>query len=136
MLTLPLGARRSTSAGLLIALALLFTLAALPGCGQKAASPTYSASELANFKTLAEATLQALDTPGNTGMVAKLTDLETAWDDQEKVLKPKDPDTWTVLDKTLDKAISALRSSKTDIPKGKAALLELLKEFDQATKLK
>ena len=49
-------------------------------------------------------------------------------------LAAQDTDTWTLLDKTLDKAISALRSSKTNIPKGKAALEESLKMLDQATK--
>jgi hypothetical protein len=67
-------------------------------------------------------------------MVAKLTDLETAWDDQEKVLRPKDEATWTSLDKTLDKAISALRSSHVNLEKGKAALEILLKKLSQATK--
>ena len=113
---------------------LMLTATLLPGCGQKSASPVYSAAELANFKTLAEATLQALDAGKTQEMVAKLTDLETAWDNQENTLKPKDSGTWTLLDKTLDKAISALRSSKTDIPKGKAALQELIKEFGEATK--
>jgi hypothetical protein len=42
--------------------------------------------------------------------------------------------TWTLLDKTLDKAISSLRSSKTSLPKGKAALEDLLKKLEQATK--
>jgi len=67
-------------------------------------------------------------------MVAKITDLETAWDDNEKKLRPKDEATWTLLDKTLDKAISALRSSRTDLKKGNAALEDLLKMLGQATK--
>ena len=104
--------------------------------GTEATAPAqvYTAKETANFKALAKETIAALAAGKNTEMVAKLTDLETAWDAKEKVLKPKNQDTWTLLDKTLDKAISALRSSKTSIPKGKAALEELLKMLDQATK--
>ena len=113
---------------------LALTVALLMGCGQKTASPVYSTAELAGFKTLAEATIKALDAPGSPGMAAKLTDLESAWDAQENVLKPKDSGTWTLLDKTIDKALSALRGSKTDIPKGRAALQELIKELGQATK--
>ena len=104
--------------------------------GASAAAPAqvYTAAETAKFKALAKETLAALGAGNNTVTVAKLTDLETAWDAKEKVLKPKNQDTWTLLDKTLDRAISALRSSKTNIPKGKAALEELLKMLDQATK--
>ena len=94
----------------------------------------YTAAETKEFKALAQATLDALAAGKQTEMVAKLTDLETAWDDQEKVLRPKDEATWTALDKTLDKAISALRSSHTNLEKGKAALESLLKKLNQATK--
>ena len=123
-----MNARNRIVAGLVLAAELVL------GCSQKDAAPTYTAAELASFKTLAEATIKALDAPGSPGMAAKLTDLESAWDAQENVLKPKDSGTWTLLDKTIDKALSALRGSKTDIPKGRAALQELIKELGQATK--
>ncbi len=99
-----------------------------------AVSAVYSAQDTAEFTTLAKATIEALDGGKNTEMVAKLTDLETAWDAKEKSLKPKDPKTWESIDKTLDKAISALRSSHTNLPKGKAALEDLIKKLAQATK--
>ena len=99
-----------------------------------AVSGVYSSQDTAEFTTLAKATIEALDAGKNTEMVAKLTDLETAWDAKEKSLKPKDPKTWEVIDKTLDKAISALRSSKTNLPKGKSALEDLVKKLAQATK--
>jgi len=94
----------------------------------------YSAEETAAFRKLTQATIEALAAGKQTEMVAKLTDLETAWDDKEMVLRPKDEATWTLLDKTLDKGISALRSSKTNLQKGKAALEDLLKKLEQATK--
>jgi hypothetical protein len=67
-------------------------------------------------------------------MVAKLTDLETAWDEQEKNLRPRNEKIWTILDKTLDKAIFALRGSKYNPEKGKAALNTLLQDLAKATK--
>ena len=97
-------------------------------------APVYTVPETAEFKKLAKATLAALEAGRKEEMVAKLTDLETAWDAKEDVLKPKDAATWAMLDKTMDKAISALRSSKTDLAKGKAALEDLLKKLKQATK--
>ena len=126
-----------------IGLATVFTAAFLPAVTAVAAdpktdaatpAPVYTAAETKEFKALAQATLDALAAGKQTEMVAKLTDLETAWDDQEKVLRPKDEATWTMLDKTLDRGISALRSSHKDTVKGKAALEDLLKKLGQATK--
>ena len=94
----------------------------------------YTVEETAEFKKLTKATIEALDAGKKEKMIAKLTDLETAWDDKEDKLKPKDAATWMLIDKTLDKAISSLRSSKTDLPKGKATLEDLLKKLKLATK--
>ena len=105
-----------------------------PAAEAGAPAQVYTAAETKEFKALAKATLEALAAGKQTEMVAKLTDLETAWDDQEKVLRPKNEATWTLLDKTLDKGISALRSSHTNLEKGKAALEKLLKLLDEATK--
>lgn len=99
-----------------------------------APAPIYTTDETATFETLTKETLKELAAGKNTEMIAKLTDLETAWDDHEAVLKPRDPATWTLLDKTLDKGISALRSSRPDPEKGKASLEDLLKKLQEATK--
>ena len=126
-------------------LATLFSAVSLVAVNSKADEPkpaaeaaapalVYTTVETKEFKALAKATLEALAAGKPTEMVAKLTDLETAWDDQEKILRPRNEATWTLLDKTLDKAISALRSSHVNLPKGKAALENLLKKLDYATK--
>jgi len=94
----------------------------------------YTPSETAEFKTLAAATLDALNAGKKEEMVTKLTDLETAWDTKESDLKPKNEATWTIIDKTLDKGISSLRSSKYKPEKGKAALESLISELTAATK--
>ena len=118
-----------------VCLALGSVPAALAGeTSGKDPAAVYTAKETENFKALAKATLEALDAGQKDEMVAKLTDLETAWDDQEDNLKPRDLATWTLLDKTLDKAISSLRSSHVNLAKGKKALKDLLKKLDQATK--
>ncbi len=128
-----------------LSLATLIGVVCLPALTSQADEPqaatktpamtaVYTAAETKEFKALAQATLDALAAGKQTEMVAKLTDLETSWDDQEKVLRPKDEAVWTALDKTLDKAISALRSSHTNLEKGKAALESLLKKLTQATK--
>ena len=96
--------------------------------------PVYTAEETKEFKALAGETIKAIEAGNEKQMVAKITDLETAWDAKEEVLKPKDPATWTAIDKTLDKGISALRGSKVDLQRGKAALKSLAALLDKATK--
>lgn len=107
---------------------------AKPAPAVPAIKPIYTLKETAEFTTLAKATLEALAAGKKEAMVAKLTDLETAWDEKDNALKPRDEKRWTTIDKTLDKAISALRSSKYNAPKGKAALELLIKEIAESTK--
>jgi hypothetical protein len=99
-----------------------------------AITAVFAASETTPFKTLAQATLDALDAGKQTEMIAKLTDLETAWDDQESTLRPKNETVWVALDKSLDKVISSVRSSHPNLVTGKTALEDLIKRYDQATK--
>jgi hypothetical protein len=119
-----------------VILSLTGILAARVAAADKSAAVTavYSAKETEEFKTLTKATLDALNAGKSTEMVEKLTDLETAWDAKEAVLRKKNEKTWVSIDKTLDQAISALRSSKKDMAKGKAALEDLGKKLEQATK--
>lgn len=105
-----------------------------PAAPASAITPIYTQKETSEFTTLTKATLEALAAGKKEAMVAKLTDLETAWDEKENALKPRDEKRWTTIDKTLDKAISALRSSKYNAPKGKAALELLVKEIEGSTK--
>jgi hypothetical protein len=100
-----------------------------PPVASPVSPPVYTSAETAEFIKLTKETLVELAAGKQTEIVAKLTDLETAWDDQEAVLKPKSEATWTLLDKTLDRAISALRSSRANPAKGKVALEELLAEL-------
>jgi hypothetical protein len=99
-----------------------------------AVTPVYTATETAPFKALITSTLERLGAGDKAGMTTKLTDLETAWDDAEKNLRGRDEATWTSIDKTLDKAITCLRSSKYDETKGKKALDSMNGKLDQATK--
>ena len=119
---------------LLLGLTGLFVESTLAADKKAGVAVVYTAKETAEFKALAKATLDALNAGKNMEVVEKLTDLETAWDAKESVLKPKNEKTWVLIDKTLDLAISALRSTKKDPAKGKTALEELLKKLDQATK--
>mgnify|MGYP006267497957 CR=1 FL=1 len=105
-----------------------------PAVHAPATGKPYSAAETAQFLALARETLALLEAGKQTEMVAKLTDLETAWDDAEKALRPRDEARWTTLDKTLDRAISALRGSRYSAAKGKVALEELIQALTESTR--
>ena len=94
----------------------------------------YTKEQTGPLITLANATLAAVAADKKADMETKITELESAWDAQEKTFKPINVDQWTVIDKTLDKAIAALRGSKFDAKKGKDSLDSLVKMLSDSTK--
>ena len=55
----------------------------------------------------------------------RVGDLETAWDDAQPVMRPKNPEAWGRVDDAADKAFKALRSATPDAPAVDAALVTL-----------
>jgi DNA-binding beta-propeller fold protein YncE len=98
-----------------------------------ALAPLCDAKQAGRFQALAKATIQAIDAGRGPETLSRITELEGAWDDREAALRPGSPATWRVLDETLDRAIAAIRGSRTDLPRGRAALVELIAELDRAT---
>lgn len=97
------------------------------------AGKIYTKQETLVFHALANDTLVALLAKNKDLMVMKLTDLESAWDDAEDKLRPRNDEQWQVIDKTLDRGINSLRSTQYDEVKGKEALEALLKLLAEAT---
>ena len=60
------------------------------------------------------------------GAVARITDLETAWDDAQDRLEPLDPTGWGFIDGKIDHALKAVRASAPDPVAEKQTLTELL----------
>ena len=82
--------------------------------------------DLSAFQAITQDTLGLVNAGNQPGATARVTDLETAWDNSEARLKPKNSNAWHDLDDKIDAVLRALRSTQPDPPTEKAALTTLL----------
>jgi hypothetical protein len=104
--------------------------------GQSAAAPSadtgqsatakFPPADVTAFRTIVTDTLAKVQTGDQAGAVARITDLETAWDDAQDRLEPMDPTGWESLDRKIDNALKAVRSTSPDPAAEKQSLNELL----------
>ena len=106
------------------------------GTGQSAAAPSadtgqsatakFPPADVTAFRTIVTDTLAKVQTGDQAGAVAGITGLETAWDDAQDRLEPMDPTGWESLDRKIDNALKAVRSTSPDPAAEKQSLNELL----------
>jgi uncharacterized membrane-anchored protein len=82
-------------------------------------------ADVTAFRTIVTDTQTKVQTGDQAGAVARITDLETAWDDAQDRLEPLDPTGWGFIDGKIDHALKAVRSSNPDPAAEKKALTEL-----------
>lgn len=81
------------------------------------AAPAVSAfppAQLSKFRSITQDTLAKVQAGDQAGAKARITDLETAWDDDESKLKPMDQKAWHSLDKQIDDVLDAVRARIPD----------------------
>lgn len=64
---------------------------------------------------------------------ARITDLETAWDEAEPTMRPLDPGAWGDVDASIDDALSALRAAQPDAAEVTATLAAAQAELAHPT---
>lgn len=96
-------------------------------------SPAKSASKLGDltaFRSIATDVATFVDKGDLPAAKTRIKDLEVAWGSAEAGLKPRAADDWHVLDKSIDKALSAVRADAPNQADCKAAMGALLKTFE------
>lgn len=74
----------------------------------------FPAPEIARLRTIVDATLAKVRTGDQSGAKTTITELETAWDDDESTLRPMDESAWSRLDNQIDQALHAVRAASPD----------------------
>lgn len=90
------------------------------------ATANLPATDLAEFRTITQDTLDLVQRGDSAGATTRITDLETAWDDAQSRLEPLDETAWTFLDSEIDDALGAVRASNPDQPAQQQALDALI----------
>ncbi|WP_446217939.1 hypothetical protein [Micromonospora sp. IBHARD004] len=83
-------------------------------------------SEIAKFRSITQDTLDKVRAGDQAGATKRITDLETAWDDDQPTLEPKDPTAWQFLDGRIDTALKAVRARHPNQTTEQQALTALL----------
>ncbi|WP_346343420.1 hypothetical protein [Rhodococcus sp. MS16] len=92
-------------------------------------SAHFPAADVTDFRTITQDTLTKVHAGDHTGAVARIKDLETAWDDDEASLRPLDETAWVVLDGRIDSALKAVRANTPDSATETQTLTALLNEL-------
>jgi hypothetical protein len=71
-------------------------------------SPRTRLGDLSAFRVITQDTLQRVDAGNQSAALARVRDLEIAWDDAEAQLKPRDKAAWTDLDGKIDKVLESV----------------------------
>lgn len=85
--------------------------------------------DLSAYALIANDSLQLVQQGDLPAAKARMKNLETAWDQAEEQLQPRNPDDWKAVDKAIDRALSQVRSGQPIAADCTAALEGLLAQI-------
>ncbi len=118
----------------LIIASLLFSTTSVPAFMPTAVAIAASQlGDMSKFRTIV-LDVKSFTDRGDLGAAKmRVKDLETTWDEAEAGLKPRAASDWHVIDKAIDRVLSALRAHNPDRTECSNAVNDLLIAFDNMT---
>lgn len=95
------------------------------------AAPAASLGDLSNLKEIVTSVQSIAKTGDFVAAEKRVTDFETAWDDAESTMRPKNPAAWGTVDDAADAAIHALRTNTPDAAQVNDTLSTLIAVLDK-----
>lgn len=92
----------------------------------------FPADQVTSFRTITLDTLALVQQGDTQGAAARITDLETAWDDAQDALNAADCQAWTFVDRQIDPVLAAVRSANPDQATEEQVIGELLSTLSGA----
>ena len=97
-----------------------------PDQARAAVRSHFPAGQVSSLSDISSGTLSLIQQGDPQGAKARVTDLETAWDDGQEALNAADCQAWAFIDKQIDGVLSAVRSGNPDSAKEEQLIGDLL----------